>query len=324
MIVDTAKQSSRILRIASAQYPFDEVASLDAWKDKLARWVASGAATGADVLVFPEYASFELVATFGRDIASDLQQSLVKVAEHAGERTQAHSELATKHNVIIVSGSGPVMTEPGRFVNAAQVITPDGLVGEQHKLMMTPFERSWGMSPGTELKVFKTPLATFALTICYDVEFPLIARAAAEHGAECLLVPSCTERVSGYHRVRTGALARALENTVVAVQSSTIGPAEWSPAIDYNSGAAGIYLPAEHAISESGVVRQGTLNEPGWVYGEVDLSRLRQVREGGEMRNFQDWTLQPGGSNTAIGVEVVDLTSKDAQSPALSDALGRD
>ena len=36
----------------------------------------------------------------------------------------------------------------------------------------------------------------------------------AEAGAELVLVPSCTERVSGYHRVRTGSRARALENQI--------------------------------------------------------------------------------------------------------------
>ena len=83
------------------------------------------------------------------------------------------------------------------------------------------------------------------MNICYDSEFPLLARAMAEAGAELLLVPSCTERVSGYHRVRTGARARALENQIAAMVSPTVGDALWSPAVDRNTGAAGIYVPSE-------------------------------------------------------------------------------
>ncbi len=69
---------------------------------------------------------------------------------------------------------------------------------------MTPFERDWGVTGGVPLRVFDTALGKIAVLICYDSEFPLLARAVAEAGAEIILVPSCTESVSGYHRVRTG------------------------------------------------------------------------------------------------------------------------
>ncbi len=78
---------------------------------------------------------------------------------------------------------------------------------------MTPFERDWGISGGAPLRVFDTALGKIAVLICYDSEFPLLARALAEAGAEVILVPSCTERVSGFHRVRTGSMARARSKT---------------------------------------------------------------------------------------------------------------
>jgi len=52
-------------------------------------------------------------------------------------------------------------------------------------------------------------------------------RGLAEAGAEIVLIPSCTERISGYHRVRTGAKARALENQIATVVSPTVGDALW-------------------------------------------------------------------------------------------------
>jgi predicted amidohydrolase len=135
----------------------------------------------------------------------------------------------------------------------------------------------------------------------------LLSRALAEAGAEVILVPSCTERVSGYHRVRTGAMARALENTVATVQSPTVGDALWSPAVDRNSGAAGIFVPSEHGISDSGVIAEGTLNAAQWVSGTVDLARLHRLRTTGEMRNFADWSVQPGAATLVANVEVVSL-----------------
>ena len=94
--------------------------------------------------------------------------------------------------------------------------------------------------------MFDTTLGRIGVAICYDSEFPLLVRAMAEAGAEVVLVPSCTERISGYHRVRTGARARALENQIATVVSPTVGDALWSPAVDHNVGAAGIYVPSEH------------------------------------------------------------------------------
>lgn len=291
------------IRIAAAQYPIGEPASLDAWEDKIAQWVADGAATGAELLVFPEYAAIEQAAAFGPGVSSSLEATLAAVADLAGRRVTLHQELAEKHRVHILVGSGPVKTNDGRYVNAAQLVTPAGLVGEQEKIIMTPFERDWGISPGGPLRVFETALGMIGVAICYDCEFPLLVRALAEAGAEIVLVPSCTERVSGFHRVATGAKARALENTIVTVQSPTVGDALWSPAVDRNSGLAAIYVPSEHDVSDSGVIAEGVLDRPMWVAGTVDLARLRRVRATGEMRNYADWSAQPGAAALDRAVE---------------------
>lgn len=295
------------LAIAAAQYPIGQPASLIEWQDKIVDWVEQGAATGAQLLVFPEYAAIEQAAALGEDVYKDLTATLDEVARLTGDRVALHAELARKHNVHILVGSGPKRLDDGRFVNAAQLVTPNGAVGEQEKVIMTPFERDWGVSPGGPLRVFETALGKLAVMICYDSEFPLLSRALAEAGADVILVPSCTERVSGYHRVRTGAMARALENTVVTVQSPTVGDALWSPAVDRNSGAAGIFVPSEHGVSDTGVVVEGTLDAAQWVSGTVDLDRLRRVRSTGEMRNFADWSVQPGAAGLAANVEIVSL-----------------
>jgi predicted amidohydrolase len=192
-------------------------------------------------------------------------------------------------------------------VNAAQLVTPAGSVGVQEKRIMTPFEWDWGVSPGSPVRVFDTVLGIIGIAICYDSEFPLLVRAMAEAGAELILVPSCTERISGYHRVRTGARARALENQIATVVSPTVGDALWSPAVDRNSGAAGIYVPSEQSVSDDGILAEGTLDAPQWVSAAIDLKRLRHLRSEGEMRNFIDWSNQPGAASLADKVEMVRL-----------------
>jgi predicted amidohydrolase len=295
------------LKVASSQYPIGQPRTLAEWQEKIALWVKNGAATGADLLVFPEYAAIEQAACFGPEVYGDLKATLAKVADLADERVAFHAELAAEHGVHILVGSGPIRKPDGRFVNAAQLVTPAGAVGEQEKLVMTPFEREWGVTAGGPVRVFKTKLAIFGVAICYDSEFPLLVRAMAEAGAEVVLVPSCTERVSGYHRVRIGSLARALENTIATVQSPTVGDAPWSPAVDFNSGAAGIYVPSEHDISDTGILAEGTLNAAQWVTATIDLARLKRLRQTGEMHNYRDWALQPGAPMAPVDVEIVSL-----------------
>jgi predicted amidohydrolase len=297
----------KTLKVASSQYPIGQPKTLAEWEEKIALWVKNGAATGAELLVFPEYAAIEQAACFGPEVYSDLQATLAKVAEIKDARVALHVDLAKKHKVHILVGSGPEKTVDGYFVNSAQLVTPKGAVGTQEKLVMTPFEKNWGVTAGKRVRVFDTQIGKLGIVICYDSEFPLIARAMAEAGAEVLLVPSCTERVSGYHRVRTGSMARALENTVAAVQSPTVGDAPWSPAVDFNAGAAGIYVPSEHGVSDTGVLAEGTLNAAEWVTAEIDIARLTELRVSAEMHNYGDWSVQPGAPTPKVDVEVVEL-----------------
>jgi predicted amidohydrolase len=191
--------SPSTLHVASAQYPIGQPKSLAEWDEKIAVWVKSGAATGAELLVFPEYAAIEQAACFGAEVYGDLKTTLAKVAELATHRVRLHLDLAKKHNVHILVGSGPRLITGGHYVNTAQLVTPGGLVGEQDKLIMTPFERDWGISAGGPVRVFTTSIGSFGIAICYDSEFPLLVRSMAEAGADVVLVPSCTERISGYH-----------------------------------------------------------------------------------------------------------------------------
>lgn len=293
-----------IVRIATAQYPPDQFADLALYREKIARWVALAAGGGAELLVFPEYAAMEWSGVLG---APTLARSLTFVSDAMAEMDAAHSALAREHGVYILAGSGPSARAGGRYVNAARLFSPSGGIGVQEKLIRTPFEADWGISGGGPLRVFETKLGRIGVAICYDSEFPLLVRAQVEAGARLILVPSCTEFRSGHARIRTGAMARALENACCTVVSPIIGTAPWSPSIDVNVGAAGIYVPADHGGCETGVIVEGTPDVPGWITGEVDLAALEGVVTAGEMRNRSDWAAQPGAAPLAAHVEVVPL-----------------
>ena len=51
-----------------------------------------------------------------------------------------------------------------------------------------------GHRAGRAVRVFDTALGRIGILIGYDAEFPLLARAMAEAGAEVLLVPSAPRR----------------------------------------------------------------------------------------------------------------------------------
>jgi predicted amidohydrolase len=295
------------VRIAAAQYPLDCFPALADYEAKLDRWVAEAAADGAELLVFPEYGAMEFA---GAEPASlgDLKASLAAAARATVAMEARHAALARRHDIHILAASGPCLQLDGSFTNRAKLFAPSGVYGAQDKLIMTPFEVDWGISAGRSLRVFETALGTIGIAICYDSEFPLLVRAMTEAGADLILVPSCTEFMSGYQRVRTAAMARALENGCVMVQSPTIGDALWSPAVDRNSGIAGIFVPADRALCETGVLAEGAIDRSQWVTATVDMTRLRKIRITGEMRNSRDWALQPGATPLSARVERVRLT----------------
>lgn len=293
------------IRIAAAQYRIDFHDDWASYERKLTAEVAAGAATGAQLLVFPEYGSMELASLYGEEACRSLPVQLAAVQRCLPDFLELHRELARRHGVYLLAASYPV-EEDGRYFNRAYLISPSGQLGWQDKLIMTRFEREhWGIDPGEELKVFHTAIGRFGVSICYDSEFPLLARAQAEAGAEVILAPSCTETESGYYRVRIGCQARALENQCHVVQAVTVGEAPWTESVDVNIGAAGIYTPPDLGFPSSGVLAMGERERPGWIAAELDVHRARTVRKLGQVLNFRDWERQ--GAPSARSATIVEV-----------------
>ncbi len=282
------------MKIAAAAYPLEFLKSWDDYEAKMARWVGDAAKEGANVLVFPEYGAMELASLDGAEAAKDRRASLEAVARWTPRASEVIERLARQHGVYILAPSGPVWDGSShRPVNRATFFSPDGRRGHQDKQIMTRFEREdWDVVGGGPLVIFETKLARFGVLICYDSEFPLLARSLAEAGAEVILVPSATEALAGYSRVKVGAMARALENQCVTVHSPVVGFAPWCFGMEENCGAAGLYGPPDKGFPATGVLAMGDLNVAGWTYGTVSLEAIRAVRADGGVLNMSHWPEQ--------------------------------
>lgn len=305
---------NRTLRIAAAQYPLDPLSTMAEYARKIADWVDAAASQGAELLVFPEYGAMELGAIDGPDVAADLHRVIDAVSKRLADADSIHAELAMRHKVTIVAASGPERLDGDHVVNVSRIFGPNGLMGRYEKAMLTPWERDpWRLSPGRELAVFDIGVTRVGLLICYDIEFPLLSRALAEAGAEVILAPSQTETEHGHWRVRTGCMARALENQIYTVQSPVIGPAAWCPPVESNFGAAGVFAPSDAGFPPGGVLASGDVNLPTWVFAEVDLDALHASRTGPAVRLFEHWREQPGARPLPLAA-VYDL-SEGAELP---------
>lgn len=281
------------IKIAAAQYDISFIEDWQAYRIKVINWVDTAVAQNAKLLLFPEYFSMELASLFSKDVYSSLSLQLTSLQTVHDNFVEFFQSLAKHNRCYIQAGTFPVAVEQGIYRNRAYLFMPDGRFDYQDKLIMTRFENEqWLIQSGKELKCFDTEYGKIAINICYDSEFPLLARKQVEMGANLILVPSCTDTLAGFHRVKIGCQARALENQCFVVQSSLVGDAPWSEAVDVNMGAAGIYTPVDRGFPDNGVLVSGKLNAVQWVYGEVSLKACSVIRKKGQVLNYRDWSRQ--------------------------------
>lgn len=289
------------VKIAAAQYDISFLENWAAYEQKVTQWVLDAAAQDAKILLFPEYFSMELASLFAQDIYSSLSNQLDALQSLHDDFIALFKNLAVKHQCLIQAGTFPVFVGKGVYLNRAYLFNAAGQIDYQDKLMMTRFENEqWLITAGKDLKVFSTEYGKIAINICYDSEFPLLARKQVEAGCTLILVPSCTDTVAGYHRVKIGCQARALENQCYVVQSSLVGLAPWSEAVDINVGAGAVYTPVDKGFPDNGILSIGEFNAVQWVYADLNLAACATVRENGQVFNYRDWPLQANVSNQVM------------------------
>jgi predicted amidohydrolase len=278
-----------MLRLGLLQWKIARSHGIPAWAGRLEAEVATAARAGAQLLVMPEYAPLECAAGDTPDLAAELAFAVA----HAEAAVAAAAAIARIHEVWLLPGTLPFHAN-GTIHNRAPLIDPAGRVAYQDKHVMTRFEaESWNISPGAPPAVFETPWGRIGIAICFDLEFPTLVRAQVEAGAWLILAPSCTDTIAGFNRVRIAAAARAMENQCFVAIAPTVGNAPWCGTLDENRGHAAVFGPVDRGFPEDGVLARGALDEPGWLYADLDPARLDAVRRDGAVLNHLCWPAPP-------------------------------
>lgn len=261
-------------RIAAVQY---KLRHIDNWEGFVAQvnFVLNAAADyEPHFVLLPELFTTQILSFMENDNVPSAVRELTGYTERYTALLRGH---AMRHGYFLVGGTHPNLRE-GKLLNTAYLFTPNGDVHVQDKIHRTRWENEkWKTDPGEVLKVFHTPFGKIAILICYDIEFPELARRVAEEGVEIIFVPSCTDDRQGFLRVRYCCHARAIENQVYVAMTSTVGNLPVA-GLRLHYGQASIITPSDFPFARDGIAAEGVINEEQIVVADVDLKLLDENR----------------------------------------------
>ncbi|MBI1382038.1 MAG: GNAT family N-acetyltransferase [Planctomycetaceae bacterium] len=274
-----------LMRVCAVQYQMRQIGSFEEFVAQCEFFVDTASDYKSDFVLFPELHTTQMLSFLPAERPGDAARRL---AELTPRYLESFGQMAIKYNVNIIGGS-QFTVEDGRLYNIAYLFRRDGTIAKQPKLHITPAERRWwGVEPGDRLRVFETDRGRIAILICYDVEFPEVARIAAGRGANVLFVPFNTDNREGYLRVRYCAQARAIENHVYTVISGCVGNLPLVANADVHYGQSGILTPSDLGFARDGIAAECTPNIETLVIHDLDVEQLRRHRRTGTVQNWND------------------------------------
>ncbi|MEY2342658.1 carbon-nitrogen hydrolase family protein [Acidithiobacillus sp. IBUN Pt1247-S3] len=171
--------------------------------------------SSVDILIFPE------MYLTGYAIGPDMVRAQAEVCD--GESAQKIAELAITYRVTIVYGY-PEIDEYDVVYNSVNIISAEsGKISVYRKRMLFGDVDRAQFSPGNKAY---TPVdingVKYGIAICYDIEFPELARELTLAGADVILVP--TANMQPYESVADRLVpARAQENGVFVIYANYYG-----------------------------------------------------------------------------------------------------
>lgn len=265
------------VRIAAVQYDMRPVHGWPDFERQVRATLLGAAEYRPDFVLFPEIFTAQLMSASD---SRDLRAAVRGLHAYTPRFIALMTELAAEHDCHLIAGSHPTVRNEALY-NSAYLFSPDGRHYVQDKLHRTRWEtEKWETTAGDRLVLFETPIAKIAILVCYDIEFPELARQAADAGAEILFVPSCTDDRRGFLRVRHCCHARAIENPLFVAVTGTVGtlPVE---GLGLNYGQAAIVTPSDFPFPRDGLAAEGTANIEQIVVADVRLDVLMEQRRNG-------------------------------------------
>jgi deaminated glutathione amidase len=175
--------------------------------------------TGAELVVLPESASTGFTPGTTPEHLWDL------VSEIPGPVTEPLQEVARRLRVHLVWGSYERGPRRGVVFNSAALIGPDGAVlgvyRKTHPFCTETRSRGGWVTPGDEVCVVETPLGRIGMMVCFDGDYPELARIQAVRGAEVIARPSALLRSADIWELTSR--ARAYDNHVYVIGANCTG-----------------------------------------------------------------------------------------------------
>jgi predicted amidohydrolase len=285
-----------ITRMGIVQWEMRAYEHTDILLEQMEYQVRTLAGYGCDLLLFPEYFSAPLMALAPEGLGDG--ERVLFWADTNETVLRASAAWASKYQVNLVLGSMPVLVEGtlrnrsyffGRQQNSHQECPAIPYQEYQDKLHITPYEREeWNLIGGTQLTTFDSDAGTLGILICYDIEFPELARLMSEQAVDILLVPFWTDTQSGYHRVRFCAQARAIENECFVVMAGSVGAHYGLDALNLQYARSVVFSPCDFGFPPHGVVAEAETGIATQLICDLDLELLKRVRSSGSVTNSKD------------------------------------
>ena len=224
-------------------------------------------ATGAELVVLPESASTGFTPGVPPTELWDLIDTV------PGAVTAPVQEVAARLGVHVVFGTYARGSSPETVYNTAVLIDPrgDALASYRKTHLFCGEGRAEGgwVTPGDGAVVVRTELGSIGLIICFDGDYPELARVTAIRGAEVICRPSALLRSADIWELTNR--ARAYDNHVFVVGANATG-------ID---PAGVIYFGNSMIVSPVAQVMAVAASHEGWVSARLDpATALRSLTPG--------------------------------------------
>ena len=275
------------VRIATCQLQARAVADYDEFLRAIDYFVDVAADYESDFIVFPELFTLMLLSFEPKELSP--VEAIERLSDYTPRLKSDISEMAMRYNINIIAGSHPTRMDDGDIHNIAYICLRDGSVHEQEKIHPTPNERYWwNIKGGDEIDVIQTDCGPIGVLICYDSEFPELARRLADEGARIIFVPFCTDSRQGYLRVRYCGQARAIENQCFVVLSGNVGNLPNVANMDIQYAQSCILTPCDFPFARDGIAAEASENVETLTISDVNLADLAWARAEGTVRNLAD------------------------------------
>lgn len=278
-------RATQNVRVAAVQYEMRRIASFEEFERQVEFFVDAASDYHADFVLFPELFTLQLLSITK---ASRPGEAARRLAEHTPRYLELFNQLAIRYSVNIIGGS-QFSVENGHLYNIAYLFRRNGTIERQYKIHITPGElRWWGVEGGSRVEVFDTDRGRVAINVCYDIEFPELARIAAKQGAQILFCPFNTDERAAYLRVRHCAQARCIENHLYVVLAGCTGNLPQVQNADIHYAQSAILTPCDFPFARDGIAAECQPNVETLVIHDVDLEPLRRHRYRGATQNLGD------------------------------------